>query len=97
MKINSKAAAGSKTDNTKTVESLFLTVEKQERIGLPEGELNQVLPESLIPGQKGFNEKRLQDIENIENDRIKKRAGEETKVPTIVKKSMKLVKKMFKK
>jgi hypothetical protein len=62
-----------------------------------EEKLFQELPESLIPGQKGFNEKRQEDIKNIENDKKRKRATEETKVPTIVKKSMKMVKKLFNK
>lgn len=68
-----------------------------KKVSTSEEKLFQELPESLIPGQKGFNEKRLEDIKNIEIDKKRKRAEEETKVPTLVKKSMKIVKKMFNK
>lgn len=85
MKTTEKEEIKIKTDSTKKKESTS------------EEKLFQELPESLIPGRKGFNEKRLEDIKNNEIDAKRKRAKEETKVPTIVKKSMKIVKKLFKK
>jgi hypothetical protein len=71
--------------------------EKSERFVLPEGKIQKELPASLIPGQKEFNRKRLQDIENLKNQNKKTRARDKTPRPEIVKKSIKLVKKIFKK
>ncbi len=75
----------------------IVTEEKSERYVLPEGKIQKELPASLIPGQKEFNKKRLEDIENLKNENKKTRARDKTPRPEIVKNSIKLVKKIFKK
>ncbi len=75
----------------------IVTEEKSERYVMPEGKLQKELPASLIPGQKEFNRKRQEDIENLKNENKKTRARDKAPRPEIVKNSIKLVKKIFKK
>lgn len=75
----------------------IVSEEKSERYVMPEEKIQKELPASLIPGQKEFNIKRLEDIENQKNENKKTRARDKTPRPAIVKKSIKLVKKIFKK
>lgn len=71
--------------------------EKSEKDDLRKGKEDKILPASLIPGHKEFNKKRTEDIENKENNYIRTRTDEKIGGSFTLKKSLKLVKRIFKK